>query len=226
MNSAHAPRLPEEFYEMIRNWLVAALLAWPALALAQTAAAPAAAVDAGKIVSTVCVACHNNDGHSIIPMYPNIGGQPAAYIATQLAHFKSGVRPGTVMPGFAATLSDADMAALGAYFAEQPPKLSASSNPALVQAGQQIFRAGVASANVPACAGCHAPDGAGMPKNYPRVGGQWADYTYAQLKAFASGERGNDKDGKDVNGRIMTAIASKLTDAQMQAVAQYMQALR
>jgi cytochrome c553 len=224
VNGARAPRFSEEFHEMIRNWLMASLFAWPALVLAQTDAAPAA--DASQIVATVCVACHSTNGHSIAPMYPNIAGLPAAYITTQLTHFKAGIRPGTVMPGFAETLSEADMAALGAYFSAQAPKLGAADDPALTRAGQAIFRAGIATASVPACAGCHAPNGAGIPSVYPRVGGQWADYTYAQLKAFAAGERGNDKDGKDVNGRIMADIAKRLTDAQMQALAQYMQGLR
>jgi cytochrome c553 len=209
---------------MIRNWLMAALCAWPALALAQTPAAPAS--NASEIVATVCVACHGNDGHSIAPMYPNIAGLPAIYITTQLTHFKAGIRPGTVMPGFVATLSDTDMAALGSYFATQAPKLNVANDPALVRAGQTIFRAGIAGSSVPACAACHAPNGAGIPKIYPRVSGQWADYSYAQLTAFAAGERGNDAGGKDANGRIMAAIASRLTDAQMKAVAEYMQGLR
>ncbi len=220
---------------MIRNWLVAAVFAWPALVSAQAAApaeaakpaaAAAPAPDAAKIVATVCAACHGTDGHSVASANPNLAGLPAAYIAQQLAHFKSGVRPGTVMPGFAATLSTADMAALGAYFAKQVPKPGTARDPALVQAGQKIFRAGIPATGVPACAACHAPDGAGIPKNYPRVGGQWADYTYAQLKAFAGGQRGSDPKGIDANGHIMAVIAAKLTDAQMRAVAEYMQGLR
>ncbi|MBS0319823.1 MAG: cytochrome c4 [Proteobacteria bacterium] len=227
---------------MIRNWLVAAVFAWPALVSAQAAApakpaeaaAPAAeapkaaapAPDAAKIVSTVCAACHGSDGHSVASSNPNLAGLPAAYIALQLAHFKSGVRPGSVMPGFAATLSPADMEALGEYFSKQKPKPGTARDPALVQAGQKIFRAGIPATGVPACAACHSPDGAGIPKNFPRVGGQWADYTYAQLKAFAGGQRGSDPKGVDVNGHIMAVIAAKLTDAQMRAVAEYMQGLR
>lgn len=214
---------------MIRNWLLAALFAWPALAAAQAAepakAAPPAA-DAGKIVATVCAACHGTDGHSVASANPNLAGLPAPYIALQLAHFKAGIRQSAIMQAFAAPLSDADMAALGDYYAKQVPKPANARDPALVKVGQKIFRAGIPAAGVPACSACHSPDGAGIPKTYPRVGGQWADYTYAQLKAFASGERGNDKLGKDINGHVMATIAVKLTDAQMHAVAEYMQGLR
>ena len=90
----------------------------------------------------------------------------------------------------------------------------------------ELYRGGDAQAGVPACAGCHSPDGAGIPKNYPRLAGQSAEYTVAQLKAFKEGERGNDKEGKDVNGRIMGTIASRMTEAQMRAAAEYVQGLR
>ena len=89
---------------------------------------------------------------------------------------------------------------------------------------QTIYRAGDPAAGIPACSACHAPSGAGVPKNYPRLAGQHADYTYAQLKAFKAGERGADKDGKDINGRIMATIAARMTDAQMRAVAEFTQA--
>jgi cytochrome c553 len=102
----------------------------------------------------------------------------------------------------------------------------AAKDGALVRAGQKLYRGGDAVAGVPACAACHSPNGAGMPKNYPRLAGQYPDYAYAQLKAFKAGERGADKDGKDVNGRIMVTIASKMTDAQMKAAAEYTSGLR
>jgi len=227
---------------MIRTLLLAALLICPAITLAQptqlaqssseprpaeAAAKPAApAPDAGKIVSTVCAACHGADGHGTAPTNPNLAGLPADYITLQLSHFKAGIRQNAIMQGFAASLSDADMAALGDYYAKQKPRLAKAKDPALVAAGQKIYRGGVAATGVPACAACHSPDGAGIAKNYPRVSGQSSEYTYAQLKAFGSGERGNDKAGKDVNGHIMHTVASRLTDAEMKAVAEYMQGLR
>jgi cytochrome c553 len=205
--------------------LAAAFFALPAAALAQAPGKPDLA-KAKAIVDQVCAACHGADGNSASPINPNLAGQPAAYVALQLEHFKSGVRANPVMQGMSASLSTADMAALGAYFAQQKPKGLAAKDPALVTDGQRIFRGGDSASGVPACAACHAPDGAGIPKNYPRLAGQYADYTYAQLKAFRSGERGADKGGKDVNGRIMAAITYKMTDAQMKAAAEYASGLR
>jgi cytochrome c553 len=116
------------------------------------------------------------------------------------------------------------MTALGIYYSQQKPKQQAAKDAALVAAGQKIFRGGDLANGTPACSACHLPNGAGVAKNYPRVGGQHADYTYAQLKAFKSGERGAD--GKDANGMIMATIAQRLTDAQMKALAEYMSGLR
>jgi len=227
---------------MIRPLLLAAAMALPAYTAAQQPAAqpaPATAVpagatavatpvkpDAAKIVNEVCAACHGADGNSVQPANPSLAEQPADYITRQLAHFKSDIRPSAIMKGFAAPLSDADMQALGVYFSQQKAKPQAARDPALVKAGQKIYRAGVATTGVPACSGCHSPDGIGIPKNFPRLGGQFADYTYAQLKAFGAGERGNDKAGKDVTGRIMHVVAQRMSDSDMKAVAEYMQGLR
>jgi cytochrome c553 len=123
-------------------------------------------------------------------------------------------------------LSDDDMRALGAYFSQQKPKGLAAKDPSLVKSAQQLWRGGDASHGVPACAACHSPTGAGIPKNYPRLAGQYADYTYAQLKAFKAGERGADAAGKDINGRVMNAIAAKMSDQQMKAIADYAAGLR
>ena len=206
--------------------LLLAAFAWPALAAAQTPAPAAAKPDAAKIVNEVCAACHGVDGNSAAIINPSLAGQGADYITLQLRHFKAGIRQNAIMQGFASTLSDADMVALGDYFAGQKPKPLAARDPALVKAGQRLYRGGVAALGVPACSACHSPNGAGVPKNYPRLGGQHADYSYAQLKAFGAGARGNDKDGKDANGRIMHAVAGKMSDDQMKAVAEYMQGLR
>jgi cytochrome c553 len=192
-----------------------------ATALAQNAPAKPDLAKAQTIVKDVCSACHGTDGNSATPVNPNLAGMPAEYITAQLMAFKSGVRANPVMQGMSATLSPDDMKLLGLFFAAQKPKIVGAKDPSLLKLGQRIYRGGDAAAGVPACAACHAPDGAGVPKNYPRLSGQYADYTYAQLKAFKSGERGADKDGKDVNGRIMATIAAKMTDAQMKAVAEY-----
>lgn len=218
---------------MIRTWryaFVAATAVISAAAFAQQGAQSAAAkpdlTKAQQIVSGVCAACHGADGNSVAAANPNLAGQIGDYITLQLAHFKAGVRVNATMQAMAATLSEADMQALGAYFAQQKPKGLAARDPALVRSAQQLWRGGDAANGVPACAACHSPTGSGVPKNFPRLAGQYADYTYAQLKAFKAGERGADAAGKDVNGRIMNAIAQKMTDAQMKAIADYAAGLR
>jgi cytochrome c553 len=213
---------------MKRSLLFAAAIALSpaATVLAQGAAAKPDLAKAQTIVNQVCAACHGTDGNSPSPANPNLAGLPAEYITVQLAHFKSGVRANPVMLGMSASLSPADMTALGAYFAQQKPKGLTARDPELVKTGQSLYRGGDAAHGVPACSACHGPAGAGVPKAYPRLAGQHGDYTYAQLKAFKAGERGADKEGKDVNGRIMAAIAGKLSDSQMKALAEYTAGLR
>lgn len=218
---------------MTRHWLLVAAAAacLPAVALAGEAPQAAAGAPdlkrAQEIVSQVCAACHGADGNSPTAANPNLAGQPAEYIALQLAHFKAGVRTSPIMQPMAAPLSDAEMKSLGAFFAQQKSRgLAKAKDPASVKIAQRIYRGGDMENGIPACAACHSPDGAGIPKNFPRVGGQYAEYTYAQLQAFKLGQRGNDSDGKDVNGRIMVTIASRLSDAQMKAIADYMAGLR
>jgi cytochrome c553 len=216
---------------MTRTWRVAILAATALVSAAAQAQEHAAAArpdlaKAQQIASTVCAACHGADGNSAAAANPNLAGQEADYITLQLAHFKAGIRANATMQAMAATLSDADMRALGVYFAQQKPKGLAARDPSLVKAGQRLWRGGDAARGVPACAACHSPTGAGVPKNYPRLAGQYADYTFAQLKAFKAGERGADPGGKDVNGRVMNTVAQQLTDAQMKAIADYAAGLR
>ena len=181
---------------------------------------------AQTIAKEVCAACHGADGNSATAVNPSIAGQPSEYITLQLSHVKTGVRVNPVMQAMAATLTPEEMTAVGVYFSRQKPKGLAAKDAALVTAGQRLFRGGDTATGVPACAACHAPNGAGMAKNYPRLAGQYADYTYAQLKAFKAGERGADKDGKDGNGAIMASVAARMTEAQMRAIAEYTSALR
>ena len=216
---------------MTRTWRLAILAATALVSAAaqgqeHAAAAKPDLAKAQQIASTVCAACHGADGNSAAAANPNLAGQDADYITLQLAHFKAGIRANATMQAMAATLSDADMRALGVYFAQQKPKGLAARDPSLVKAGQRLWRGGDAASGVPACAACHSPTGAGIPKNYPRLAGQYADYTFAQLKAFKAGERGADPGGKDVNGRVMNTVAQQLTDAQMKAIADYAAGLR
>lgn len=201
--------------------LVVGCVVGASAAAAETPAAKPDLAKAKQIVATVCVACHGADGNSVSPTNPNLAGQLPDYISLQLAHFKDGTRPNPIMSGMAATLTPEDMVALGVYFSQQKPKGLAAKDASLVSAGQKLYRGGNSAAGVPACAACHTPTGVGIPVRYPRLSGQYADYTLAQLQAFKSGQRGADKPGKDVNGRVMAQIASRLSEEEMRAVADY-----
>ena len=193
----------------------------PALAQAGTAAvAPGDAAKAQSIVNSVCAACHGADGSSPIPANPNLAGQHSNYLYKQLTDYKAGRRKNPVMNGMVANLSDNDMRNLAAYFAAQKPKLGAAKDRALVSAGQRLYRGGESDTGVPACSGCHSPDGAGVPAQYPRLAGQHLDYTLAQLQSFRSGERDNDPNA------MMRTIAGRMTDKDMAAAASYISGLR
>ena len=214
---------------MKQAWMLLAAGATFAFGVAAQADEGASKPDLAKakqIVTTVCAACHGADGNSANPAYPSLAGQLAEYSTLQLLHFKSGIRNNAVMAAMVAPLTPEDMRALGAYFAMQTPKGQAAKDPALAVAGQKLFRGGVAANGTPACAACHAPSGVGIPVRYPRLSGQYADYLVAQLQAFKAGERGMDKDGKDVNGKIMSQIAARMSEQDMRAVAEYAAGLR
>lgn len=182
-----------------------------------------AAGDAAKgatIANQVCLACHGADGNSTIAMYPSLAAQHPEYIAKQLKNFKSGERNNAVMAGMVMTLTPEDMDNLGAYYASQIAKGGAAQSNGKGSAGEKIFKAGIAGMGVPACASCHGPAGAGVPVQFPRISGQHAEYTIAQLKTFRSGERANDA------AKMMRMIAAKLSDEDIAAVADYIQGLR
>ena len=196
---------------------------------APTAPAAPAQVDLAKgqqIIATVCAACHGPDGNSALPANPRLAGMPAQYITQQLTNFKSGVRANPIMLGMSSMLQPEDMKAVGIIFSRQKPAGLEAKDPSLLKAGQQLYRGGDAKHGIPACAGCHLPDGSGMPAKYPRLAGQFPEYQFAQLQAFKTGARGADKEGKDINGRIMAAIAARMSDEQMKAVAEYTSGLR
>ena len=185
---------------------------------AADAAAPKADLARGKqLATTVCVACHGADGNSTAAANPNLAGQHGGYIAQQLAAFKSGARPSPVMQGMAAGLSPEDMRDVGAYYETQKPTQGQARDKALVQRGQQIWRAGIKAMGVPACAGCHGASGRGIPAQYPRLAGQHPDLHMGWLKAYASGARPSE---------VMGPIASRLNDNDMKAVVEYIAALR
>ncbi|MDO9281400.1 MAG: c-type cytochrome [Methylotenera sp.] len=173
---------------------------------------------AEQIVNTVCAACHAPDGNSAISLNPKLAGQHPEYLQKQLTEFKSGKRANAVMSGMAAGLSDEEMKALADYFAAKRLNLGQAKTNGAGSLGEKMYRAGNAANNTPACAACHGPTGAGLPIQFPRLGGQHADYTLAQLKAFRTGER--------ANAPMMMAITAKMTDAEMAAVADYIEGLR
>ena len=175
----------------------------------------------GQAAAITCAACHGSDGNSAIAINPSLAGQHPEYITKQLMNFKSGERNNAIMKGMVAALAtDEDMKNVAAYFAAQKPRPGIARDQALVDAGQKIYRGGDIATGVPACAGCHSPSGAGMPAQYPRLAGQMKEYTLAQLKAFKAGERAND------NAAMMRTIAGRLSDKQMEALAEYVSGLQ
>ncbi len=202
----------------VLSLLLAALIAAPALA-AETAATPKPDAKKGEaIASGVCAACHTHDGSRGSPANPILQGQHPEYLVKQLVEFKSGVRKNAVMAGFAATLSEEDMRNVAAFYAGKRAKDGFAKDKTLVALGEKIYRGGIVEKKVPACSGCHAPNGAGIPAQYPRLGGQHGDYTEAQLNAFRSGARANSAQ--------MTAIAAKMSDREIKAVSDYIAGLR
>jgi len=178
-----------------------------------------------KIAGQVCAACHAADGNSPAAANPKIAGQIPEYLHKQLADFKpqAGKKPARespIMMGMVANLSDADMKGLAAFYGGQQLKPAAAADKNLALAGQRLWRGGNAASGVPACAGCHGPTGAGIPAQYPRIAGQYADYIAAQLKAFKDGARANDPNG------MMRGVAARLTDREIRAVAEYAAGLR
>jgi cytochrome c553 len=189
-----------------------------ASAFAAEPPAPKADLERGKqIASTVCAACHGADGNSTAPVNPNLAGQHGGYIAAQLAAFKSGARPSPIMQGMAAGLSPEDMANVGAWFETQKPAPQAARERAGLDRAQKIWRMGIKSAGVPACGGCHGAAGHGIPVQYPRLAGQHADLSLGWLKAYASGARPH---------AVMGPVASRLDEADMKALANYISGLR
>ena len=168
--------------------------------------------------TAVCAACHGADGNSGTPTFPKLAQQHPQYLIKQLQEFKSGKRDNAVMKGFASALSEDDMRNIAHWLGSKAAKPGFAKNKELVALGERIYRGGIADRQVAACAGCHGPSGAGIPAQYPRVGGQHADYAAAQLTAFRGGVRNNSAQ--------MSQIAAKLNDREIQALADYVAGLR
>jgi cytochrome c553 len=193
------------------------------VAVAAGAATPAAPAkpDLAKgqaIATQVCGACHTFDGSRGSPANPILAGQHPEYLVKQLQEFKSGKRNNAIMKGFATTLSDDDMRNVAAFYAGKEAKAGFAKDKTLVLLGERIYRGGIADKAIPACAGCHSPNGAGLPIQYPRLAGQHADYTYAQMVAFSAAGRANSAQ--------MNAIATRMSEREMKAVSDYIAGLR
>ena len=168
--------------------------------------------------TAVCSACHGADGNSAIPANPKLAQQHPQYLIKQLQEFKAGKRKNAIMMGMAATLSEDDMRNIAFWVTSKQAKPGFAKDKELVLTGERIYRGGIADRHVPACAGCHSPNGAGIPAQYPRLSGQHADYSVAQLTAF--------RDGVRQNSLPMTQVAAKLNDREIKAVSDYIAGLR
>src|SRR5450830_1667804 len=220
--------------KLLTSFLLAASLAAPAFSTFAQEAKPAAPqaqavaepVTAAKpdlakgeaSFTAVCAACHAPDGNSVIPVNPKLAQQHPEYLIKQLQEFKSGKRANAIMTGMAATLSDADMQNIAYWVSAKTAKPGFAKEKELVQLGERIYRGGIPDRQVPACAGCHGPSGAGIPAQYPRLSGQHAEYAVAQLTSFRDGVRNNSVQ--------MTQVAAKMNDREIKAVADYIAGLR
>ena len=168
--------------------------------------------------AAICAACHGADGNSGTPAYPKLAQQHPEYLVKQLQEFKSDKRANAIMKGFASALTEDDMRNISFWVTSKPAKSGFAKDKELVALGERIYRGGIADRQVPACAGCHSPNGAGIPSQYPRLSGQHAEYSVAQLTSF--------RDGVRKNSLQMNQVAAKLNDREIKAVADYIAGLR
>jgi cytochrome c553 len=168
--------------------------------------------------TAICAACHAPDGNSVIPVNPKLAQQHPEYLVKQLQEFKAGKRANPIMSGMAAALSDEDMRNIAYWVSSKAATPGAAKEKELVTLGESIYRGGIADRQIPACAGCHSPNGAGIPAQFPRLSGQHADYAVAQLTSF--------RDGVRKNSLQMAGVAAKLNDKEIKAVADYVAGLR
>lgn len=205
---------------IVRTLLSVSLTGFFLTVHAESAAPAPAKADPAKgatVFNGICVTCHGAEGNSAITVNPKLAQQHPEYTAKQLAEFKSGKRANPVMMGFASALSDDDMRNVGAYLASTKAKPGFAKDKDLAALGEKIYRGGIADRQIPACAGCHSPNGAGIPSQYPRLSGQHADYTTSQLTQF--------RDGIRKNNLQMSQVAAKLNDREIKAVADYIAGL-
>ena len=207
--------------KLFASFLMVAMFAVSAVAADEKAAATVAKPDLAKgeaSFSTVCAACHGPDGNSMIPANPKLAQQHPEYLLKQLKEFKSGKRANAIMSGMVASLSEDDMKNIAYWLASKKAKPGFAKDKETVILGERIFRGGIPDRQIPACAGCHSPNGAGIPAQYPRIAGQHTDYAVSQLVAF--------RDGVRKNSAQMSGVAAKMNDREIKAVSDYIAGLR
>ena len=224
MNRAFFPAAGAAFVKS----LLVATLAVSGLASAAAPAAPAKAdaakgatlYDAGDAARGLpaCASCHGAAGNSTISANPKLAAQFEAYTHKQLVDFTTPARNQPIMTTYAKMLSDAEKRDIAAFLAIQKSKPGAAKNKDTVELGKKIYRGGIAERGVAACASCHGANANGIPAQYPRLAGQHQDYTVAQLQAFKGGSRSNSAQ--------MTTLAQRMSDQEMQAVADYIAGLK
>ncbi len=211
----------------VARWLCSLVLTLAVTGVGAQSGPPSAAQPASSapdptkgaaVATAVCAACHSTDGSRGAAANPIIQGQHPDYLVKQLAEFKAGKRKSPIMQPIAAALSEADMKNVSAFYASKQAKPGFARNKELVTLGEKIYRGGAADRMIPACAGCHGPAGAGIPAQYPRLSGQHAEYTEAQLIAFRAGGRQNNL--------AMIDVAAKLNDREIKALSDYVGGLR
>lgn len=171
-----------------------------------------------QLYGQMCIACHAADGNSSTAANPKLAQQHPEYLIKQLQEYKTGKRANAIMSGFAAALSDQDMVDISHWLAAQRGTPGFARNKDLVNIGERIYRGGIPDRQIAACAGCHSPNGAGIPSQYPRLSGQHAEYTADQLRQFRSGARKNNEP--------MSQIAAHMTDQEIEAVSDFIAGLR
>lgn len=207
--------------KLIATFTIAAALVTAVFSSVAADAVVAAKADLAKGEASfagVCAACHAPDGNSLIPVNPKLAQQHPEYLVKQLLEFKAGKRENAIMLGMSAALSEDDMKNISYWLAAQKATPGAAKEKETVLLGEKIYRGGIPDRQIPACAGCHSPNGAGIPSQYPRLSGQHAEYSVSQLIAFRDGVRNNSLQ--------MNQIAAKLNDREIKAVSDYIAGLR
>ncbi len=199
--------------KLLASLLTAAVVAAPAFSAAAADLAKGQEHHGG-----VCIACHGEAGKSVLPENPVLAQQHPEYLVKQLSEYKSGKRNNPIMLGMVAMLSDEDMKNVSAYLAQQKADPGAATDKDLAALGEKIYRGGIQDRNIASCAGCHSPNGAGIPAQYPRLSGQHAQYVVTQLNQF--------RDGTRANNQQMTDVAAKLNDKEIKALGEYIAGLK